>query len=245
MTSSPVTSPAAPAGGWKVARSIPVTSQRISSAARSTSSAPCAIAAGVAGGGRGTRGARPPSRTPSGCTSSCKTPTGRPRDRRRSCAAPAWSRASPDRAPTLRAGSAVSPPFLGGRGLQKGHPGRAATSRRPADERSCNVGSASPPASGAEEARPAPTSATGDHLLHGIDVRIELSPGASLGDCDEQAVFQFGVVDTERYTGEEARSAMAATASSASVGRVKANSCTNPPRWTSRTPGSSSSRPAR
>ncbi len=49
MMSSPVSSPAAPAGGWKLARLIPVTSQSISSACSNTRIAPCTSSGGVAG----------------------------------------------------------------------------------------------------------------------------------------------------------------------------------------------------
>src|SRR3990172_789949 len=202
MMRRPVSSPAAPAGGWKVAADIPVSRHRMSSASRSTARAPWANDAGVAG----CRSRNPPCSAAQSHTFGLYFMVHDPRGYAPTSTAKLRCARRVKWATRSRSESSGSP---GGVSAASGSGGPVGTSsvgsdqaRRSGTDSSRRVGSVAPPTSGDDAARPA-ASGTIHHLSEGSGVPVELLPGAALGDGDEEPSREFRVVGGEGDSGEK------------------------------------------
>src|SRR3990172_3390735 len=202
MIRSPVSSPAAPAGGWKVAAAMPVSRHRMSSAATSTSRAPWARRSGVAGW----RSRNPPCSAAQSHTLGLyfivHDPSGYAP---RSTAKLRWAR----RGKWATRSRSESSGSGGGVAAASGSSGAAGTSSSGNDhalrlgaDSSRSVGSAEPPTRGEDAARPA-ASAMVHHLRERPGVPIELVTGAALGDGDEESSGKLGIIRSERDPGQK------------------------------------------
>src|SRR4030042_2012914 len=204
MIRSPVSSPAAPAGGWNVARAIAVSSHRNRSASSRTPGAPGAKAAGVAGWSRAKPGRSAAQSATWGLYFMVQEPRGyapRSTPKLRWASRVKWA----TRSRSLTSGRAGRPSAASGRsmGCAGTSSGGSDQARRPGEDRAASVGSVPPPTRGAAEAQP-PGSGTGHHLGQGGGVAVQLLPGAQLGNRHQERIGELGVVGGKVDAGQVA-----------------------------------------